>query len=256
MAQPAHKQETLLKFDTPKLAGNRDKRSRSKQASTVSAAVGVPPPAARSLPPIEAAAKVLQPEDVLNDILPPREYLENGEWWVQCVSPVIATRVDVKKLQDRLDQLLKFRQARETGICPIREDLYSQCFDELIRQVTIQCAERGRLMHRVRDEMRMTINAYRTLYESSIAFGMRKALQAEQGKRELEERIQLLEKQNADYEKKLLEAQSKHDQIQKREDQLKTIAIQKHADEIAHYKKQNNMLKQQLLEYNQSVPQR
>ena len=29
------------------------------------------------------------------------------------------------------------RQARESGICPVREDLYSQCFDELIRQVTL-----------------------------------------------------------------------------------------------------------------------
>lgn len=26
-------------------------------------------------------------------------------------------------------------QARETGICPVREELYAQCFDELIRQV-------------------------------------------------------------------------------------------------------------------------
>ena len=52
--------------------------------------------------------------------------------------------------------------------------------DELIRQVTVNCAERGILLLRVRDEMRMTLAAYQTLYESSIAFGMRKALQAEQ----------------------------------------------------------------------------
>ena len=51
-------------------------------------------------------------------------------------------------------------QARETGICPIREELYAQTFDELIRQVTINCAERGLLLLRVRDEMRMTIAAY------------------------------------------------------------------------------------------------
>jgi hypothetical protein len=57
-----------------------------------------------------------------------------------------------------------------------------QCFDELIRQVTISCAERGLLLLRVRDEIRMTIAAYQTLYESSVAFGMRKALQAEQGR--------------------------------------------------------------------------
>ena len=54
--------------------------------------------------------------------------------------------------------------------------------DEVIRQVTINCAERGLLLLRVRDEIRMTIDAYQTLYESSIAFGMRKALMSEQKK--------------------------------------------------------------------------
>ena len=52
--------------------------------------------------------------------------------------------------------------------------------------VTINCAERGLLLLRVRDEMRMTIMAYQTLYESSVAFGMRKALQTEQGKADME----------------------------------------------------------------------
>lgn len=49
--------------------------------------------------------------------------------------------------------------------------------DELIRQVTVNCAERGLLLLRVRDEIKMTLAAYQTLYQSSIAFGMRKALQ-------------------------------------------------------------------------------
>jgi hypothetical protein len=61
--------------------------------------------------------------------------------------------------------------------------------DELIRQVTINCAERGLLLLRVRDEIRMTIAAYQTLYESSIAFGMRKALMAEQKKAEMEAKV-------------------------------------------------------------------
>ena len=42
----------------------------------------------------------------------------------------------------------------------MREELYAQTFDELIREVTINCAERGLLLLRVRDEMRMTIAAY------------------------------------------------------------------------------------------------
>ena len=40
---------------------------------------------------------------------------------------------------------------------------------------------------RVRDEIRMTIAAYQTLYESSVAFGMRKSLMSEQGKADLEQ---------------------------------------------------------------------
>ena len=35
----------------------------------------------------------------------------------------------------------------------------------------------------------MTISAYQTLYESSVAFGMRKALQSEQGKADMERKV-------------------------------------------------------------------
>ena len=41
----------------------------------------------------------------------------------------------------------------------------------------------------MRDELQMTLRAYQTLYESSVAFGMRKALMAEQGKSELERKV-------------------------------------------------------------------
>jgi dynein light intermediate chain len=118
-------------------------------------------------------------EDYLNSILPPREHTQDGNLWVRYVSATPGSKVDVMNLQEQLDKRLGARQARETGICPIREELYAQCFDELIRQITIDCAERGFLLVRVRDEIRMTVQAYQTLYESSIAYGMRKALMAE-----------------------------------------------------------------------------
>ena len=196
---------------------------------------------------------------------------------MQYVSSTPATRLDVITLQEKLDQQLQQRQvvkeahafctstadvcvtccellqARETGICPVREELYAQCFDELIREVTINCAERGLLLLRVRDEMHMTIAAYQvpwlkasllcwshlrtltqysnrlltgscsmlavcshgilssgiiwrmlqTLYESSIAFGMRKALQTEQGKGDMEGRIGTLEADTKDFERQV-----------------------------------------------------
>ncbi len=42
-----------------------------------------------------------------------------------------------------------------------------------------------------------------TLYESAVAFGMRKALQTEQGKNEMESRIQQLEADNKDLERQV-----------------------------------------------------
>ena len=95
------------------------------------------------------------------------------------------------------------RQARETGIRPIREDLYAQAFDELIRQTTINCAERGFLLVRVRDEVKMTILAYQTLYESSVAYGMRKAMQAEQNKAEKLNKLASLQRICAEEEEKI-----------------------------------------------------
>jgi dynein light intermediate chain len=42
---------------------------------------------------------------------------------------------------------------------------------------------------RVRDELKMTIAAYQTLYQSSLTFGMRKQMQSELGKKELEAKL-------------------------------------------------------------------
>merc|ERR1712093_645605 len=91
------------------------------------------------LPPAESKPNT---DDVLHAILPPREWIEDAKHYIQYVSNQSATRLDVIQLQEALDQRLMERQARETGICPVREELYSQCFDELIRQVTINSGTR------------------------------------------------------------------------------------------------------------------
>jgi len=191
-------------------------------------------------------AAVSQTEDILNSILPPREWTEDGQLWVQYVSSTPATRLDVINLQEELDRKLQQRQARETGICPVREELYSQTFDELIRQVTINCAERGLLLLRVRDEIRMTISAYQTLYESSVAFGMRKSLQAEQGKSDMEGRILSLEGEKKDLERQIQDLKAKCEAIEKRESERRQLEEKKHAEEVQFLKRTNAQLKQQL----------
>merc|ERR1711988_347768 len=210
---------------------------------------------AKKLPPVEAKQPMTQTEDILNSILPPREWTEDGQLWVQYVSSTPATRLDVINLQEQLDQRLQQRQARETGICPVRDELYAQCFDELIRQVTINCAERGLLLLRVRDEIRMTIAAYQTLYESSIAFGMRKALQAEQGKADMEAKVKQLEAEKEDLEHQVQELTSRCEMIQKREAEQRAMNERKHADEVEKLKAVNEQLKSNL-ESMLSAPQR
>jgi dynein light intermediate chain len=48
--------------------------------------------------------------------------------WNQTVSSTPATRQDVINLQEMLDTRLQQSQARETGICPVRRELYTECF--------------------------------------------------------------------------------------------------------------------------------
>jgi len=62
----------------------------------------------------------------------------------------------------------------------------------------------------------MTIAAYQTLYQSSVTFAMRKQLQAEHGKADLEKRIMELEAKKKKQSNKVIELKSKIEAIQSR----------------------------------------
>jgi dynein light intermediate chain, axonemal len=79
---------------------------------------------------------------------------------MQYVSHERPEREDVEKVQRALEQSLSSMQARTDAVCPIRQHLFSQTLDEIIRQVTLNCPERGLMLLRVRDERKMTIAAY------------------------------------------------------------------------------------------------
>ena len=83
-----------------------------------------------NLPPME---QKLTTAEILNQILPPKESVEAGRHIKQYVSAVEAARMDVARLREMLHQKLSERQAREKPICPVREELFQQCFDEIIR---------------------------------------------------------------------------------------------------------------------------
>ncbi|XP_034409518.1 axonemal dynein light intermediate polypeptide 1 [Cyclopterus lumpus] len=194
--------DSLLKYDHPisvsKSTDRKSSKGRSLRVNPQQPANSNPVPPPPKPKSATADASLQENQEILNCLLPPREWMEGNQLWVQQVSSAPSTRSDVIGLEELLDKKLQQKQARQTGICQVRRELYSQCFDELIRQVTINCAERGLLMCRIRDEIQMTIAVYQTLYESSMAFGMRKALWAEQGKTDMEKSISDLEKEKQD----------------------------------------------------------
>ena len=66
--------------------------------------------------------------DALNKILAPKKNHIRDQLWVQYVSCNPVTKAEVLSLQEELDRRLEMMSARDTGICPIREELYDQCF--------------------------------------------------------------------------------------------------------------------------------
>ncbi|KAG7476217.1 hypothetical protein JOB18_049146 [Solea senegalensis] len=241
---------SLLKYNKPvlvnKTPGTKSPKGRPLKVSPQQPVDSNPVPPPPKLKSDLSETSRQENEGILNTILPPRVWTEENQMWVQHVSNTPCTRLDVVRLEEMLDRKLQEEQARETGICPVRRELYSQCFDELIRQVTINCAERGLLLLRVRDEIQMTIAAYKTLYASSVAFGMRKALQAEQSKTDSENKIPELEKEIQDMKKQLSEQKAKCDAIEKRENEKRQVEEKKHLEEIQFLKTTNQELKTQL----------
>eukprot|EP01084_Bolivina_argentea_P158416 275957_1 len=149
---------------------------------------------------------------ILNSLLPPIKL--NGDHYKQ-VSLNKPTRSHVIALQKEWDDQLQIRQARDSGICSVREQLNEEALNELIRQMSINLPERGLLALRIKNEAKMTIQTYQTLYESSLSFGMRKCIQsqndvlvlrkeitnAQSKKKELKQKLNELQIQKQNYEK-------------------------------------------------------
>ena len=72
----------------------------------------------------------------------------------------------------------------------------------------------------------MTIDAYKTLYDSSVTFGVRKQLQAEQGMSEMEGKIKSLNETKKSLENQVLELRNRVDVIEKREQERRQAGKQ------------------------------
>jgi dynein light intermediate chain len=182
-------------------------------------------------------------KDTLNKILPPKKVKIGDQMWVQYVSCNPVTRAEVVNLYDNLKRHLELDGARMNGVCPIREKLYDECFHELIRQITINCLERGILLMRIKNETAMTINTYKILYESCITYGMRTYISAEKEKSINSKKIYILEDecQNLEESIKELEKTLEEKKIQDKKDHDK--AVNEHEKAVDDLKRMINLYK-------------
>merc|ERR1711953_915270 len=205
-------QTSLLKYDSPVLiSSNKDVNIDENPK---------PLPAGGRLEPIDSQ----KAEDILPKILPPIIFEKDGQLWNQKVSATPATRLDVERLVKQLDKKLLQRQARETGICPIRRELYKQTFDEII----------------------MTLEAYKTIYESSTGFGCRKALSAKKDEYETVAQIDKLTSEITTLQNEANELTARIEAIKRKEGNEREVLKRKHAEEVQFLKRNNQQLKQQL----------
>ncbi|KAK9505207.1 hypothetical protein O3M35_009307 [Rhynocoris fuscipes] len=242
MDKPLTQEDSLVKYTNPVLVADKDEEKLEPTKVTSGARKRPVTLTTKDL----VSDKNKEIREILDCILPPKEWEEKGQLWRQQVSSEPATRAETVKLGEALDTRLQQRNAREVGMCAIRRELYAQAFDEIIRQVTINCAERGLLLLRIRDEMNMSLNAYQALYESSIAYGIRKSLAAEEGKLELEEEAERLKKEKEEMKLVFLDLSQKYEMMEHRAAEIREAEQKAHNEEISFLKKTNQQLKAQL----------
>ena len=85
-----------------------------------------------------------------------------------------------------------------------------------------------------------------TLYESSVAFGLRKALLGEAGKSEMATRIEVLEARERDLVRQVSEWRLRCEATEKREAERREAEAKKHKEEVAYLESYARQLKSQM----------
>ncbi|CAG7831710.1 unnamed protein product [Allacma fusca] len=184
-------------------------------------------------------------EEILNATVSPKIWEADGKIWRQTISRARGTRLDAVNLQHNLDEVLKDRQALNHGLCPVRRQLYSHCFDEIIRQVTIDNPDRGLLLLRLRDEIQMTLGAYHTLYESAVAHGRHSADTGYYERMELMSQIDQLESNTEITRQRVRELRLEVDHTRRRLREKREMDGKRFAEEVQFIKRANQQLKQE-----------
>jgi dynein light intermediate chain len=157
--------------------------------------------------------------------------------------PTSSPRLDAIILQDQLKREMRERQARYMGLCPVRERVYETIFDDLAAAVARDQPKRGALLRRLYGEARMSIDAYRTVFEGSTEFGSRKLTSATATKGGLDVTIEGLEGEIATLKAELANLTEWCEGLEAREAARNAVYDAGEAKEITDLKAEQEQLK-------------
>jgi dynein light intermediate chain, axonemal len=187
---------------------------------------------------------------VLTTCLPPLLAVNphNQQQTIAYPSSTPLTNAELVALEETLNSELKKNQSRMTGIDPTREQIYDELLLELIRISLIGSEERGLLLLKVKEEYERYIKTYRRLYESAVAYGVRKSLlvEVETSERAKKKEADAAKLKALTEELAKLEAEVKErkDSIATEKDQIK----EERENKIKSMKSENGKLKEQLIQ--------
>ncbi|XP_062521012.1 axonemal dynein light intermediate polypeptide 1-like [Corticium candelabrum] len=249
--------ESLVKYNEPELVSKIHQQHKPHNLPTKAETKRVVQTVATTVAGTRAAMDVdarlgvgdgkCDSQTLLNLILPPREWVKDGQLWRQTISSEQATKRDVAILQKEMENRMKQHKGKDMGICPVRRELYADCFEELLRQVAIEVPERGHLLAKVRDHMNITILMHQKVYESNVTFGIRKAVTAKLTKADMENTIKELEAENQCLLQQLADANKWPQAAEKREAERRATEEVQHAKELESLKATVEELKSRLL---------
>lgn len=193
---------------------------------------------------------------ILDSLLPPRRttvtYLdEDGGYQdtvdvVQRVSHQQIKRDELRQLRYELDVKLAESKARSKGICSVRRALHALMFDELIRQVTIDCPERGIVLRRVRDEIQMSLDAYHALYEESVNYSTNRCVAAAKHTPAMTLAIEQLTRERTELKKELRKLEAKESAMDRAVAEQQASDTKRHDEEKTFLERTKQRLEDQL----------
>ncbi|KPA86859.1 hypothetical protein ABB37_00907 [Leptomonas pyrrhocoris] len=152
------------------------------------------------------------------------------------------SRLDVVLLYLHLQRRCATESARPCGVvCPNRERLYSDVLQELTRQITLLCPERGLLLDELSRGMQQSIETYDVLLDNASQYAVRKSTERDLHQHLFAEKAEL-ETEVRRREHRVSEWRAKYAGLQKRLEEQQAADDKLHEQEIAYAKKANTQL--------------